>query len=62
MELREELQHTLGSMCTLERELQREGMARVFTEPALVHKPRNRTPNGGPRCAEPLLVDHVERD
>jgi TolB-like protein/tRNA A-37 threonylcarbamoyl transferase component Bud32 len=30
MELREELQHTLGSTYTLERELQRGGMARVF--------------------------------
>jgi serine/threonine-protein kinase len=30
MELREELQHTLGSTYTLERELRRGGMARVF--------------------------------
>src|SRR5262245_32898765 len=30
MELREELQHTLGTTYTLERELQRGGMARVF--------------------------------
>src|SRR5512146_2329351 len=30
MELREELQHTLGTTYTLERELRRGGMARVF--------------------------------